>query len=174
MYHFRLKDHRIFFDIAIVRSILFAAAMAAIFLKHGTMPWINYTIAGVLLLTAFFTKAIVFSRRATVNHLSFGGAVLLMAASLSIWMVLLYFVTVLTLSSLYKIPTASFTDGEVTLKKTLVTKKYTFNSFNNLVLKDNLLTLDFKNNKVLQLEVEADTNISEASFNQFCVQQING
>ena len=33
-------------------------------------------------------------------------------------------------------------------------KKYQWDQFSNVVLKDNILTLDFKNNKLLQAEIE--------------------
>jgi hypothetical protein len=41
----------------------------------------------------------------------------------------------------------------------------------NVILKDGLLTIDFKNNKIIQQLIE-DNNISEAAFNSFCNQNI--
>lgn len=56
---------------------------------------------------------------------------------------------------------------------TFFRKKYTWPEFSNVILKDNLLTLDFKNNKVLQREIEPHiSNVNEAEFNQFCREQI--
>lgn len=49
-------------------------------------------------------------------------------------------------------------------------------SLNNLLLKDNLLTIDFKNNKLIQAEVisfSKDLIINEKEFNDFCKQQLN-
>ena len=40
---------------------------------------------------------------------------------------------------------------------------------NNVILKDDLLTLDFKNNRLLQLLVTStETDINEKEFNEFC------
>lgn len=45
---------------------------------------------------------------------------------------------------------------------------------NNLVLKDGLLTIDFKNNKIIQQYVEEKSvTIDEKEFNEFCRQQLN-
>ncbi len=44
-------------------------------------------------------------------------------------------------------------------------KKYQWNDFSNIVLKDNILTLDFKNNKVIQAEIE--NRVDERAFNSF-------
>ena len=50
-------------------------------------------------------------------------------------------------------------------------KKYTWDQFSNVVIKDNILTLDFKNNKLLQGEIET-ANINEDAFNTFAKQQL--
>ncbi len=46
-------------------------------------------------------------------------------------------------------------------------RKIEWNSLNNVKLRDGILTLDFKNNKLLQQEIEEDPRISERDFNQF-------
>jgi hypothetical protein len=50
-------------------------------------------------------------------------------------------------------------------------KKYQWNQFSNIVLKDNILTLDFKNNKLLQAEITT-ININEDAFNTFAKEQL--
>lgn len=50
-------------------------------------------------------------------------------------------------------------------------KRYKWNELNNVILKDNLLTLDFKNNKLLQREI--NTPVNEATFNAFAREQLN-
>ncbi len=43
----------------------------------------------------------------------------------------------------------------------------------NIILKDGLLTIDFKNNHLLQSEIDASTNeIDETAFNRYCEQQL--
>ena len=58
-------------------------------------------------------------------------------------------------------------------------KDHQWKEFNNVVIKDGLLTLDFINNKVFQVEPEWDkTQIKktypefEKEFNEFCRQQL--
>ena len=51
-------------------------------------------------------------------------------------------------------------------------KEYAWNQFSNVVLKDGLLTLDFKNNKLFQGEVEDETEINEKEFNSFANMEI--
>jgi len=44
----------------------------------------------------------------------------------------------------------------------------------NIILKDGYLTIDFKNNKLIQQLVdESNTTIDEKEFNEFCKQQMN-
>jgi len=42
----------------------------------------------------------------------------------------------------------------------------------NLIKRDDLLTLDFKNNRLLQVQVINSDDIPEKEFNQFCQQQL--
>ena len=61
------------------------------------------------------------------------------------------------------------------LMNTLIKKRYVWKDFNNIVLKDGILTLDFANNKVVQKEVEddKDDDAEEDEFNEFCAQRLN-
>ena len=43
----------------------------------------------------------------------------------------------------------------------------------NLVKKDDLLTLDFKNNRLMQVEIINPDEVPENEFNQFCLQQLD-
>jgi hypothetical protein len=53
-------------------------------------------------------------------------------------------------------------------------KEVNWNEVNNVILKDGLLTIDFKNNKLFQqLILNSDEDINEKEFNQFCNQQLN-
>ena len=65
----------------------------------------------------------------------------------------------------------AFTSADI--KKTgFPFKKYQWNQLINVVIKDNILTLDFKNNKLLQGEI-ATLNVNEEAFNIFAEQQLN-
>jgi hypothetical protein len=44
----------------------------------------------------------------------------------------------------------------------------------NLIIKDGLLTIDFKNNKIIQQQIaDISSTIDEKEFNDFCRQQLN-
>lgn len=48
-----------------------------------------------------------------------------------------------------------------------------WNELNNVVLKDGILTIDFRDNKILQAEIDETTNsVNEKDFNDFCRQQL--
>lgn len=66
-----------------------------------------------------------------------------------------------------------FSEKEIVLN-TLLKKRYNWNQFTNIVLKDGILTLDFTNNKVWQREVEDDEedDADEEEFNQYCSEQL--
>ena len=52
-------------------------------------------------------------------------------------------------------------------------KNIQWNVLSNVILKDGLLTIDFKNNHLLQSEIEVNENkIDETIFNYFCQQQL--
>ncbi|NOT51051.1 MAG: hypothetical protein HOP10_07215 [Chitinophagaceae bacterium] len=53
-------------------------------------------------------------------------------------------------------------------------KKTEWEKLNNLLLKDGLVTIDFKNNKIIQQTIdESKTSVNEREFNEFCRQQLN-
>ena len=55
----------------------------------------------------------------------------------------------------------------------LFKRKYPWSSLQNVILKDGLLTIDFKNNRLFQKEIDSGENeASEQEFNQWCRQQL--
>lgn len=66
-----------------------------------------------------------------------------------------------------------FTDSQVVINS-LFKKRYAWNQFDNIVLKDGLITLDFKNNKILQRELvdDEENEADEDEFNQYCREQL--
>jgi hypothetical protein len=62
-----------------------------------------------------------------------------------------------------------FSDNEIRINA-LFKRKYQWSQFNNIMLKDGLLTMDFTNNRVLQQEIEDDeeSEADEDEFNDYC------
>jgi hypothetical protein len=50
--------------------------------------------------------------------------------------------------------------------------EYQWAKFSNVMLRDGILTLDFTNNRLIQMEVEDDNTINEFEFNEFAKQKI--
>ena len=52
---------------------------------------------------------------------------------------------------------------------TIIRRKFDWNQFNNVLLKDGMLTLDFKNNNLFQkLTIDEDGDADEEEFNDYC------
>jgi len=53
-------------------------------------------------------------------------------------------------------------------------KKIDWQELSNLMIKDGLLTIDFKNNKIIQQQIaDISSTINEKEFNDFCHHQLN-
>ncbi len=65
-----------------------------------------------------------------------------------------------------------FTDTEIAIN-TLIRRRYKWTDFNNVVLKDDLLTLDFTSNRLLQREtIDEEGDAEEDEFNDYCRKQL--
>ena len=55
-----------------------------------------------------------------------------------------------------------------------ILKRVLWKDISNVILKDDILTIDFKNNKIFQQLIdETRTSVNEKEFNDFCRQQLN-
>jgi hypothetical protein len=62
--------------------------------------------------------------------------------------------------------------------KTIFSRTISWSALNNALIKDGILTLDYKNNKLFQAETDDDEDneeydVSEEEFNEFCAQQLS-
>jgi hypothetical protein len=73
-----------------------------------------------------------------------------------------------------KFPQEIAFDEEEIVVNSLPKKYYSWQDLNNVVIKDGILTIDFKNNKLIQKEIESDTSATEEQeFNEFCMGRLN-
>ena len=64
-------------------------------------------------------------------------------------------------------------DVEELVFNTVPKRKYLWNEVSNVVLKEGILTIDLKNNKLIQKEIDADiSEADEQDFNDFCKHQL--
>ena len=62
-------------------------------------------------------------------------------------------------------------DQDQVVINSLIRRQFEWTAFNNIILRDGLLTLDFKNNRLIQKEVaddEEEDDADEEEFNAFC------
>lgn len=67
-----------------------------------------------------------------------------------------------------------FSPDEIVINS-LIKRRFEWVDFNNILLKDDLLTMDFKNNKLLQrLTIDDEADADEDEFNAYCSQHLLG
>jgi len=87
----------------------------------------------------------------------------------------LVFMALTVLESQTKRPLEIGFDLDHIVINTLISRRFIWSDFNNIILKDGLLTLDFKSNRLLQREVvddEDEDDADEEEFNMFCREQL--
>ena len=84
------------------------------------------------------------------------------------WMAGLFLIAAL-LEKQVKFPQEIGVDDSGITFNTLPQKGYDWKDINNLLLKEGMLTVDYKNNKLFQHEIESDISPAlEREFNQYC------
>lgn len=69
--------------------------------------------------------------------------------------------------------TVLFSDEGIHLTRVFKTAVFLWTEMDNVILKDNLLTIDFKTNKIIQVEIaEQSRAVDEMAFNLFCNEQM--
>ena len=91
----------------------------------------------------------------------------------NIFMAVLYALAAIIEKQVKFPPEIGFSEGEISFNS-LPRKTLQWADVSNVVIKDGLLTIDHKNNKLYQKEIDGDvTPEIEAEFNAFCKEQID-
>lgn len=73
----------------------------------------------------------------------------------------------------FSLQKAQFVFNNTSVKKiNFPSSEYPWTGFSNVILRDNILTLDFNSNRLIQWEIENEESINEAEFNEFVQQQL--
>ena len=92
------------------------------------------------------------------------------------WLSALFLVMALVERQAKKNLEIGFNDDRIVFNS-IPRKQYDWEDFTNIMLRDNLLTLDFKNNKLIQRETadeeEGEDDCSEEEFNNYCRDRLN-
>lgn len=83
-----------------------------------------------------------------------------------------YLVACILEKPLKVLPEAAFDENEIVFNS-FPQKKYLWKDVANAILKDNILTIDLKNNKLIQKEIDAEiSEADEKDFNEFCKERL--
>jgi hypothetical protein len=90
------------------------------------------------------------------------------------WLSLGFFVLAI-LESQVKHPLELGFSGEGVVINRMIKKSYPWSAFSHILLRDGMLTLDFKDNRIFQREVldEEDPDADEDEFNQYCRERLS-
>lgn len=170
MYLFRIKADASDIDIPAVRSLLVFAAIIIAISRNNNSYTLNIVACIALIIAAFVAEVILVKYRVQTVLVIGIAALLLALCTYNIIFPVLMVLIGFAVRYLYVPPVVQVEEKGISIKKTFSGKIYEWPSFNQVILKDGLLSLDFKNNKVLQ--VELNDAADENEFNKFCAQQI--
>jgi len=164
------------FLLCLLSSILFLYSAAAPILGSGDADGQSYFLGGiavVLLAGVIFNLA---NRRAGRARIRYRYLLLLatlgwLAMPVLPWLAGL-FVVLAFLEYQTKRPLEIGFDSDRVVINTLIRRRYDWSAFSNIVLRDGLLTIDFKNNRLLQKEIldddDDEDDADEKEFNDYC------
>lgn len=152
---------RIFILLANLGGMIWLLYQASI---KSEMMWPGLALAGVVIALIFIYKSY-----DSIPRLAYVWCAIAWIRSplwwLGVFMLALFF---LDLAAHRKLIVRVSSDGIA--YPSLADKKITWSELNNILLKDGLLTIDFRNNRLFQHFVDSD--LSEKDFNDFCKKQL--
>jgi hypothetical protein len=157
-------------------SFLLVNAFAMIYISIVTRLYENIPWAAFALLAAFILWKSKKTKQNDLASYSSIGFFLLVIGWFQLevkWMgiaIIVIFLISLLLKEHYEV---KFSDNRITINR-FPKKIISWFELNNVILKDGLLTIDFKNDKLIQAEIlQEEFEIeSEAEFNEFCKQRL--
>ena len=171
------RDYKVYNLISVLLCVMTIAAevFALLHSSFTSITWINI----LLIVIIVFNLSISFiyldkkDNIMTFKWSLYAAAFLWLLYPLYIPGISIFFIVAALLERQIKFPQEiGFTSQGITFN-TFPFKNYTWQQVSNVMLKDNLLTLDFRNNKIIQKETESDVDAqTEKEFNEFCKVQI--
>jgi len=173
MYTYKIKDNSSALELATTRALLILSGLACLALRQNYALLLHVAAANLLLLSAIFIKKLLYQYRINKTILLAFAALLLAGVTGSIIFAVIIFGMGFVVSFIYKQPQVTFFDESILIEKTLFSNNHSWTSLNFVVLKDGLLTIDFINNKILQVTINNPiTQQDEEIFNNYCKEQL--
>ncbi len=170
-------DYKIYNIITVLMCVMTVVAetyalLHSIFFDYN---WINVLLVAVIL----FSLVMALINRDNKEYILtfkwalYAAAFLWLLYPLYIPFISIFFIIAALLERQIKFPQEIGFSKEVITFNTFPFKNYTWQQVKNAMLKDNILTLDFTNNKIIQKETESDVSPeTEREFNEFCSLQL--
>jgi hypothetical protein len=171
-------DYKIYNFITVLMCIMTVAA-SALSLMHWQfqqLSWVNIILIGIIVFN--LSMNLFNNQKETISTFKwslYAAAFLWLLYPLHIPYIGIFFIIAALLERQIKFPQEVGFSKEGITFNTFPFKNYTWQQVSNVMLRDNMLTLDFINNKIIQREIEpAELTEEENEFNEFCRQQIAG
>lgn len=161
--------------VSLLMIIIAALILSAQVVLHGYEKTLIYITIILLMLawTAFTMLKIKKGRPALYRISLLLGAWGIFIQPYISWLAFVY-VLAAVLEKQVKFPEEIAFDNDEVIINSFPKKRYTWEAFQNIVLKDGLLTLDYKNNTLFQKQIETAVEKElEDAFNLFCQERLN-
>ena len=159
--------------ISIILLVLNLVGLLFITYLKDFKSWVPFIMAAIAIFSTFI--ALYFRNKNERSPLTGAFFVLSLAWILADYWVLGLLNTlfmILHIAALQK-PIVSISEKQV-IYPSFPKKKIDWQELSNLIIKDGLLTIDFKNNRIIQQQVaDISSTIDEKEFNDFCRLQLN-
>ena len=159
--------------ISILLLVLNLVGILFITYLKGFKSWMPFIMAAIAIFSAFIA---LYSRTKNERSPLTGAFFVLSLAWIlaDYWVVgLLNFLFMILHIAVLQKPIVNINETHV-IYPSFPRKKIDWQELSNLMIKDGLLTIDFKNNKIIQQQIaEISSTINEKEFNDFCRQQLN-
>jgi hypothetical protein len=168
-----LKDDRGGMETLVTRALLVIAAVAAYVYAGEWNFYAGLGLSALLLVSSFFVKTILYRFKVNGTLLLGLAALLTFVTSHSIGFALVLVGAGLFLHFMKRKIKVEVSADAIVIRYALYMRQIRWNELNNVVLKDRMLTIDFKTDKLIQAEIAKESyQVDEPAFNSFCDRQL--
>lgn len=169
----KVKNYNLFALFIICCSIIIFGLILASSARDGRT---NYLLLGVVGIPLYFLWTKFYLRETSIS----GFVYISFFIVASIWFFISQFAVACVTAVLFLLYIKSIQALRITVNAkgirypSLLVKNLKWETLSNIILKDGLITIDQKNNKIIQQAIdESKTSVNEKEFNEFCRQQLS-
>jgi hypothetical protein len=162
----KLRSHkRIGYWVTAMNFVFFV--FFAFFVKQGYEKFL-WILLSMLIPILYYTATTISKKNISITYCM----LIMMWLTISVWLAFIHIVLlILDILANRKLKIIFYTNGVE--YPSFPKKTIQWNELDNVILKDGLITIDFKNNHLVQSEINTSTNeIDETAFNRFSQQQL--